>query len=88
LLPSQAHTVFQLWPAAITPAIAVEGGGKARVGGSVLVETGMPKAGGGVGDLMVTVDVVVPQSLTDEQRQAVEALAAADSDNPRAHLGV
>ena len=49
---------------------------------------GMPKAGGGVGDLMVTVDVVVPQTLSDEQRQAVEALAAIESDNPRAHLGV
>jgi DnaJ-class molecular chaperone len=48
----------------------------------------MPKSGGGVGDLLVTVDVVVPQSLSDEQRQAVEALAATDSDNPRAHLGV
>jgi molecular chaperone DnaJ len=49
---------------------------------------GMPKAGGGVGDLMVTVDVVVPQTLSDEQRQAVEALAATESANPRAHLGV
>jgi molecular chaperone DnaJ len=49
---------------------------------------GMPKAGGGAGDLLVTVDVVVPQSLSDEQRQAVEALAATDSTNPRAHLGV
>jgi molecular chaperone DnaJ len=49
---------------------------------------GMPKAGGGVGDLLVTVDVVVPQSLSDEQRQALEALAAAESANPRAHLGV
>jgi molecular chaperone DnaJ len=49
---------------------------------------GMPKAGGGVGDLMVTVDVVVPQALSDEQRQAVEALAATEAANPRAHLGV
>jgi molecular chaperone DnaJ len=49
---------------------------------------GMPKSGGGVGDLMVTVDVVVPQALSDEQRQAVEALAASDASNPRAHLGV
>jgi molecular chaperone DnaJ len=49
---------------------------------------GMPKAGGGAGDLLVTVDVVVPQSLSDEQRQAVEALAATESANPRAHLGV
>jgi molecular chaperone DnaJ len=49
---------------------------------------GMPKAAGPPGDLLVTVDVVVPQSLSDEQRQALEALAAADSANPRAHLGV
>ena len=49
---------------------------------------GMPKAGGGAGDLLVTVDVVVPQSLSDEQRQAVEALAATEAANPRAHLGV
>ena len=49
---------------------------------------GMPKAVGGAGDLLVTVDVIVPQSLSDEQRQAVEALAATESANPRAHLGV
>ena len=49
---------------------------------------GMPKASGAPGDLLVTVDVVVPQSLSDEQRQALEALAAADSANPRSHLGV
>ena len=49
---------------------------------------GMPKAGGGAGDLLVTVDVVVPQTLSDEQRQAVQALAATESANPRAHLGV
>jgi molecular chaperone DnaJ len=49
---------------------------------------GMPKAGTGAGDLLVTVDVVVPQTLSDEQRQAVEALAATEPANPRAHLGV
>jgi molecular chaperone DnaJ len=49
---------------------------------------GMPKAGGGAGDLLVTVEVVVPQNLSDEQRQAVEALDAASSVNPRDHLGV
>jgi molecular chaperone DnaJ len=48
----------------------------------------MPRASGGPGDLLVTVDVVVPQTVSDEQRQALEALAAADSANPRAHLGV
>ena len=49
---------------------------------------GMPKAAGGSGDLLVTVEVVVPQTLSDEQRQAVEALAAATPANPRDHLGV
>ncbi|HEY4411052.1 MAG TPA: molecular chaperone DnaJ [Acidimicrobiia bacterium] len=48
---------------------------------------GMPRAGA-AGDLLVTVDVVVPQTLSDEQRQALQALAATDSANPRAHLGV
>ena len=49
---------------------------------------GMPRAGGGAADLLVTVDVVVPQSLSDDQRQALQALAATESANPRAHLGV
>jgi len=48
----------------------------------------MPRANAGAGDLLVTIDVVVPQSLSDDQRQAVEALAATESANPRAHLGV
>jgi molecular chaperone DnaJ len=42
----------------------------------------------GQGDLLATVEVVVPDSLSDEQRAAVEALAAASSDSPRRHLGV
>ena len=49
---------------------------------------GMPKTGGSAGDLLVTVDVVVPQTLSDDQRQALQALAATESSNPRAHLGV
>jgi molecular chaperone DnaJ len=41
------------------------------------------------GDLLVTVEVVVPQKLSKEERRAVEALAAAaDGRSPRAHLGV
>jgi len=40
----------------------------------------------GGADLIVGVDVVVPQNLSDEQRAAVEALAAADGEDPRAHL--
>ncbi len=44
---------------------------------------------GTVGDLLVTIDVVVPTELTDEQRAAVEALAAV-TDGPalRTRLGV
>ena len=38
------------------------------------------------GDLIVTVDVQVPHSLTDEQTRAIEALAAATTVLPRAHL--
>ncbi|MGH9153093.1 MAG: molecular chaperone DnaJ [Acidimicrobiales bacterium] len=44
--------------------------------------------GEGQGDLLATVEVVVPERLSDEQRAAVEALAAASSDSPRRHLGV
>jgi len=42
----------------------------------------------GTGDLLVTIEVDVPAELTDDQRAAVEALAAATSSSPRAHLGV
>ena len=38
------------------------------------------------GDLIVTVDVQVPTELTDQQRAAIEALAAATTVSPRAHL--
>ncbi len=38
------------------------------------------------GDLLVTVVVDVPTELTDEQRSAVEALAAATNGSPRDHL--
>ncbi|MEX2660079.1 MAG: molecular chaperone DnaJ [Acidimicrobiales bacterium] len=43
----------------------------------------------GAGDLLVTVDVAVPVTLSDAEREAVEALAsasAADGASPRAHL--
>ncbi|HEX7095906.1 MAG TPA: molecular chaperone DnaJ [Acidimicrobiales bacterium] len=45
-------------------------------------------AGGRQGDLLVTVEVVVPTKLSPEERRAVEALAAAAKESPRAHLGV
>jgi len=43
---------------------------------------------GGKGDLLVTVVVDVPTQLNDEQRAAVEALAAVGGPSPRSHLGV
>lgn len=42
----------------------------------------------GTGDLLVTIEVVVPSELSEDQRAAVEALAAATPSSPRAHLGV
>jgi molecular chaperone DnaJ len=38
------------------------------------------------GDLIVTVEVQVPTELNDEQRAAVEQLAAATTVNPRSSL--
>ena len=48
---------------------------------------GIPSSNGAAaGDLLVTVDVQVPNELNDEQRQAIEALANAFPDDPRAAL--
>lgn len=47
---------------------------------------GVP-ASGGAGDLIVTIEIAVPDRLTDEARQAVEAFAAAtEGADPRAGL--
>ena len=48
---------------------------------------GVP-AKSGAGDLLVTIDVVVPDQLSDPQREAVEALADVLTESPRRHLGV
>ncbi len=42
----------------------------------------------GRGDLLVTVEVAVPRRLTEAQRQAVQELAEATTESPRAYLGV
>jgi molecular chaperone DnaJ len=41
---------------------------------------------GDTGDLLVTVEVQVPTSLTDAEREAIEKLAAASLESPRAYL--
>jgi molecular chaperone DnaJ len=50
-------------------------------------DRGVP-ARNGRGDLLVTVEVAVPARLSAAERKAVEALAAASGESPRAHLGV
>jgi len=48
---------------------------------------GAPKLkGGGRGDLIATLRLRVPEALSDEQRAALEAYAAADTSDPRAGL--
>jgi molecular chaperone DnaJ len=49
---------------------------------------GVVRDKGPAGDLLVTVEVAVPTSLSAEERKAIEALAAATTTSPRAHLGV
>ena len=47
---------------------------------------GTAKRTGGSGDLLITVDVAVPSSLTPEGREALEKYAAAQPDDPRPHI--
>jgi molecular chaperone DnaJ len=50
---------------------------------------GAPRAkGGGYGDLLVTVNVVVPEKLSHEQKDLLEKLAAADGADVRSRLEV
>ena len=51
------------------------------------VSEGEGAGDGGAGDLLVTVEVAVPTKLSPAQREAIEALAMASGDSPRAHLG-
>jgi molecular chaperone DnaJ len=47
---------------------------------------GIAKRAGGAGDLLVTVEVAVPKSLTPEAREALEKYAVAQPDDPRPHI--
>src|SRR4029078_8152846 len=49
---------------------------------------GIQPAKGNAGDLLVTCVFEVPTTLTDDQKTAIEALAATMPENPRADLGV
>ena len=46
----------------------------------------MPKRSGGAGDLLVTVEVAVPQNLPGEAKEALEKYAAAQPDDPRPQI--
>lgn len=60
-------------------------GSRHRVRGRGITTTSK-RHGTRTGDLIVTVRVVIPDELNDEQRAAVEQLAAATSSNPRSAL--
>jgi len=50
------------------------------------VPAGSGRNAGKAGDLMVKIEVIVPTQLTDEQRAAVESLAAVTDEAPRAAM--
>jgi molecular chaperone DnaJ len=47
---------------------------------------GAPKRGGGAGDLLVTVEVAVPQNMSGDAKDALQKYAAAQSDDPRPQI--
>lgn len=47
---------------------------------------GVSREGGGAGDLLVTIDIVIPDKLNDKARQALADFSAALPADPRAHL--
>jgi molecular chaperone DnaJ len=47
---------------------------------------GVPKRGGGAGDLLVTAEVAVPVNLPSDAREALEKYAAAQPDDPRPQI--
>jgi molecular chaperone DnaJ len=49
---------------------------------------GAPRAGGGRGDLLVTVEVQVPSKISREERDLLKRLQEVHGDSPRQGLGV
>ena len=68
-------------PVTLKIAPGTESGRTLRVRGR-----GAPRNKGGYGDLLVTIDVVVPRKLTRTQRKLLTDFAATDDDQIRAHL--
>jgi curved DNA-binding protein len=59
-----------------------KGGQKLRLAGK-----GLPKPGGGAGDLYTMLEIVVPATLTEGEKKLYEELRAASRFNPRANFG-
>jgi molecular chaperone DnaJ len=57
-----------------------------RVRGQGVADDGNQKNGKRGGDLLVTIDVQVPEALDERQREAVESLAGVFDADPRAEL--
>jgi DnaJ-class molecular chaperone len=51
-----------------------------------LAGQGMPRTTGGFGDLYVTVKVVLPTKLTDEDRECIRKIGERHREDPRRHL--
>ena len=51
-----------------------------------LAGQGIPRSGGGAGDLYVTVKLVLPTKLTDEDRDCVRKIGERHAEDPRRHL--
>jgi molecular chaperone DnaJ len=69
-------------PVALRIRPGTQSGSRHRVKGKGIA-TSTKRDGAGSGDLIVTVEVQVPTELTDEQRAAIEQLAAASTVNQR-----
>jgi curved DNA-binding protein len=51
-----------------------------------LASRGLPKPGGGHGDLYAVLQIVTPQAISEREKTLYEALAAASNFNPRSHF--
>jgi curved DNA-binding protein len=59
-----------------------KGGQKLRLAGK-----GLPKPGGGAGDLYAALEIVVPATLTDKEKKLYEELRSASKFDPRTRFG-
>jgi curved DNA-binding protein len=59
-----------------------KGGQKLRLAGK-----GLPKPGGGAGDLYAVLDIAVPSTLTEREKKLYEELSQTSRFNPRTRFG-